>query len=108
MALSSSPVSFARGVVAASGTAVAFSAQPPDNCHTILVTNPSDTVVGLVGFATAAMTAGVNAQRVPPSSTITLALGTTADRNSITTFSADSIGGAVTLEASYLNKNGPV
>ena len=108
MALTTTPITFARGIVAASGTSVAVTTQPPDNCHTVLVTNPSTTVVGLVGLATApaALTAGVNAQRVPPGTTITLGLGTSRARGLIATLVADSIGGAVTLEFTYENRIG--
>ena len=107
----SAPLTYAQGVVAASGTSVALTAQPSDNTHTILVTNPSATIVGLIGQATAPapLTAGLNAQRVAPGSTVTLGIGTISDRGAITDMVADSIGGAVTLEVTYENKiGGPV
>ena len=87
----------------------------PDNCHTILVTNPSTTIVGLVGLVAppAALTAGLNAQRVPPSSTVTLAVGTMKDRGPIDQaqlaargLAFDSIGGALTMECTFLNRLG--
>lgn len=121
MALTITPITFARGIVAASGTSVvavdgaAVAAPVPDNCYTILVTNPSTTVVGLVGIGTAptALTAGINAQRVPPSTTLTLGIGTAQRRgfmNQATVAGSglifDSIGGAVTLEITYLNQIG--
>ena len=82
----SAPLTYAQGVVAASGTSVALTAQPSDNTHTILVTNPSATIVGLIGQATAPapLTAGLNAQRVAPGSTVTLGIGTISDRGAIT------------------------
>ena len=89
MAITIIPITQARGIVAASGTSViavgsdGVTAEPvPDNCYTILVTNPSTTVVGLVGIGTAPapLTAGINAQRVPPSTTLTLGIGTVQRR----------------------------
>ena len=108
MAVATSPVTFTTAVVAAPGTSVAVAAQPPDNCHTILVTNPSSTLTVLVGFATApaALTAGSNAQRVGPGLTLTLALGTSAVRGFIANLVCDAIGGAVTPEVTYLNRLG--
>jgi hypothetical protein len=115
------PLTFARGIVAASGTSViavdgaAAAAPVPDNCYTVLVTNPSTTVVGLVGIGTAptALTAGINAQRVPPGATLTLGIGTAQRRgfmNQATVAGSgliyDSIGGAVTLEITYLSQIG--
>lgn len=118
MALSSVPLAFARGIVLASGTSVvAVNGTPaafpvPDNCTTILVTNPNAAaIVGLVGIATApaALTAGVNAQRIPPGTTLTLSIGTIANRGSMDPAAVtggglvyDSIGGAVTLEITYI------
>lgn len=122
MALTIIPITFARGIVAVSGTSViavgpdgVTAAPVPDNCYTIMVTNPSTTVVGLVGIGTAPapLTAGINAQRIPPSTTLTLGIGTAQRRgfmNQATVAGGglifDSIGGAVTLEVTYLDQIG--
>lgn len=117
LALVSAPITFTRAVVAASGTSVGPSAAVPDNCHTILVTNPSSTIVVLVGIAVppAALTAGVNAQRVPPGMTLTLAVGSIPQgmrgpidqaQSAGSGLAFDSIGGAVTPEVTYLNHLG--
>lgn len=117
MALANKTLTFAQAVVAASGTSVIATnggaAPVPDNCHTILVTNPSTTVVLLVGVGTApaALTAGINAQRVPPGATLTLAVGIRGNMRgamdeSVLTGTGlvyDSIGGAVTGEITYEN-----
>ena len=83
----------------------------PDNCHTILVTNPSAAVVGLVGRGTAPvpLVAGVNAQRVPPGSTVTLSMGPIRDRGPIDEAQAAGSGiifdatAALTLEVTFVN-----
>jgi hypothetical protein len=115
MALSTSAIAFTTAAVAAPGTSVSPGTAVPDNCHTVLVTNPSTTVVGLVGIGTAptALTAGINAQRVPPGATLTLGIGTAQRRgfmNQATVAGSgliyDSIGGAVTLEITYLSQIG--
>jgi hypothetical protein len=117
MAIANRTLTFARAVVAASGTSVVAtnggSAPVPDNCHTILVTNPSTTIVLLVGMgvAPAALTAGVNAQRVPPGATLTLGVGIRGSMRGAMDESTDSgsglifdsIGGAVTGEITYEN-----
>jgi len=78
-------LSFATAAVAAPGTSVAPSAGVPDNCHSILVTNPSTTETGLVGQGTpgAALVAGTNAQRVGPDRTLTLGVGTDRSRGRV-------------------------
>lgn len=121
MALTTSPLTFARGIVLASGTSVvavngAGAAFPvPDNCYTILVTNPDTVKVGLVGVGTApaALTAGINAQRVPPGATLTLSVGPIMLRGPMDPAQLlgsglifDSIGGALTLEIAYLSQMG--
>lgn len=89
----------------------------PDNCHTILVTNPSATIVVLAGIAVppAALTAGVNAQRVAPGATVTLGMGSMSagvrgpmDQAQVagSGLAFDSIGGAVTPEVTYLSHLG--
>lgn len=118
MALSNVPIAFARGIVAAFGTSVAAvngaaALFPvPDNCHTVLVTNPSATLTGLVGVGlagTTVLTAGSNAQRVPPGTTLTLSVGTQVTRGPLNVATLalsgliyDSIGGNVTLEITYI------
>ena len=110
MALSATPLAFALGTVAVPGTSVAPTLAVPENCHTILVTNPDAAAIGLVGIGTApvALVAGVNAQRIPPGTTLTLGLGTLSMRgfmNAATlvgsglVFDADV---AVGLEVTYL------
>ena len=96
--------------MAASGTSVAVSAQPPDNCWQIQVTNPSSTADGLIGQATAPapLTAGVNASRIPAGTTRVFSIGTIQDRGTVTNLVADSIGGAVALEITYVNAIGSI
>lgn len=121
MALSHVPIAFARGIVAASGTSVvavntAGTAFPvPDNCYEVWVTNPSGALTGLVGIGTAptALVAGQNAQRVASSSRVELQIGTLTNRGYIDQAAKagsgliyDSIGGALTLEITYLCRIG--
>lgn len=121
MAIATVPITFARGIVAVAGTSVqpvaadgATPAPVPDNCYSILITNPSTTVVGLVGIGAppTSLTAGVNAQRVPPSSTVTLGVGTRFRRGIIDQTQVAGSGlifdasAALTLEVTYLNLMG--
>lgn len=89
---------------------MALSAQPPDNCWQIQIYNPSTTVDGLIGVATApaALTAGSNASRIPAGASRTFTIGTIQDRGAITSLVADSIGGAVTLEVTYITMIGSI
>ena len=112
MARATSSMTHANAAVGASGTSVAASSEPLDNCHTILVTNPDEAKTVLVGLGTAggALTAGVSAQRVPPSYTLVLSVGQINQRGAYapggTGWIYDSIGGAVTAEVTYLNQIG--
>ena len=110
MANASAPQTYALGAVTVPGTSVALNAQPPDNCHTIFITNPSSTVVGLIGQGTAgtALTGGVNATRGEPGAKVWFVLGTIANRGAMTNWVADSIGGAVSLEVTYNNLLGGI
>lgn len=115
-------MTFAQAVVAASGTQVGptngGAAPVPDNCHTILITNPSATLTLLVGIGVpvvAALTPGTTAQRIGPGQTLTLAVGTLPLRGFIdpvllaaSGLRFDSIGGALTGEITYLNQMGPL
>ncbi len=87
----------------------------PDNCHTVLITNHSATLVGVVARGTAggALVPGTSGQRIPPSTTLTLALGTRAVRGILDQAAQagsglifDAVGGALTLEVTYLNQIG--
>jgi hypothetical protein len=108
MSFAADDLTYARAVVTNPGTSVALSSQPPDNCHTVLITNPSSTVTVLVGKVTPpeALVPGVNAQRVPPGFTLTLAWGAVPSRNPITNYAADAIGGAVTPEFTFISQLG--
>lgn len=105
MALSPTMLSYASANVLVPGTSVAVSTQPPDNAHTILVTNPSPTLDALIGnaVAPAPLTAGENAQRVPAGRTVVLGVGPGSYRGPITDLVGDAIGGAVRLEVTYVN-----
>lgn len=74
------------------------------------ILNPSTTVDGLIGVAVApaALTAGSNASRIPAGTTRTFTIGTIQDRGAITSLVVDSIGGAVTLELTYINVIGSI
>ena len=100
-------MTFALATVAASGTSVAPSAPVPDNCHTVLVYNPSTTVTVLVGIATAPapLTAGTNATPVPPGAQITLGVGAFSARGTLDLV-FDSVGGAVSPVLTYLTQFG--
>lgn len=119
MALSNVPLAFARGIIGGAGVSVVavnsggvVAFPVPDNCHTILVTNPDVAKVGLVGVATApaALTAGINAQRVPPGTTLTLSVGPIQIRGPLNEAALagsglvyDFIGaGGLTLEITYV------
>lgn len=120
MASTPVPMTFAQGIVLASGTSVGptgtggAAAPVPDNCHTVMVTNPDTTgaLTGLVGIGTAggALTAGTTAQRIPSGTTRVLELGPVGNRAIMDQAQVagsglifDSIGGALTLEITYLN-----
>lgn len=119
MALTTSPMTFAQGIVAVSGTSVGpvngvNPAPVPDNCHTIIVTNPDTTgaLTGLVGLGTpgGALTAGINAQQVFPGTSIALEMGPKGNRAVMDQAQVaasglifDAVGGALTLEITYLN-----
>ena len=119
MALTPFPVSFARLIVAAPGTSEgpvgADGVTPvpvPDNCTEIWVTNPDGANSGVVGFATpgGTLTPGIGGQRVRPASTIIMAVGAQRKRGSMdeaavagSGLAGDAIGGAITLEVTYIS-----
>lgn len=100
-------ISFSRVTVNTPGTSVLFPTQPPDNCDTLLVTNPSATETVYVGFVTVpeALVPGVNSQRVFPLSVLTLGIGSVPQRDTITNLAVDATG-TVTPEVSYVKQLG--
>lgn len=105
MALSTTMLSYAFADVLVPGVSVAVSTQPPDNAHTIMVTNPSPTLDALIGNAVVPtpLVAGENAQRVPAGKTVVFGVGPGSYRGSVTDLVGDAIGGAVRLEVTYVN-----
>lgn len=118
MAVTPTPLTTARAIVVAPGTSVVAvqaggvtAAPVPDNCYTVLVTNPSTTATGLVGIGTpgTALVAGTNAQRVPSGSTLTLGIGTRQRRGTMDEAVLANSGliydasAAITLEITYLS-----
>jgi hypothetical protein len=115
MALSTDWMSFATATVAAPGVSVPPSVAVPDNCQGILVTNPSATVTGLYGMGVPGgpIVVGPGGGRIPPGASISLPIGTQSRRGVIDQGAQagsgpifDAIGGAVTLELTYLNVKG--
>jgi len=80
MALSAFPVAFASAT-AATTTAVAPTVVIPDNCHTVVLFNPTatDAFIGRAAVG-AVLVEGSNATRLPGTSSLTLAIGTLAQR----------------------------
>jgi hypothetical protein len=80
MALSAFPVVFASAA-AANTTAVAPTVVVPDNCHTVVLYNSStnDALVGRAAVG-AVLVEGTNSTRLPAKSSLTLAIGTLAQR----------------------------
>jgi hypothetical protein len=117
MALSASPFAVASASPA-SNVGVVPSASVPDNCHTVIVYNPSGATPGLVGRNASGtpLVAGVNAVSIPAGASLTLALGTIAQRG---TMDPAVFGGsglvygttgavALPLQIAYLCSFGPV
>lgn len=108
MALSTSALAFTVAAVAAPGTSVSPGTAVPDNCHTVLITNPSAAaVVGWVGQGApgGALGAGT-AQRIPAGTTLSLAIGLSSDRGLFDPAASRGLifdaSGALTLEVTYL------
>jgi hypothetical protein len=80
MALSAFPVVFANAA-SASTAAVAPTVVIPDNCHTVVLYNPTlvDAFVGRASVGTP-LVEGTNSTRLPSKSSLTLAIGTLAQR----------------------------
>ena len=110
MALSAFPVVFANAS-AANTTAVAPTVPVPDNCHTVVVYNPTatDAFVGRAAVG-AALVEGTNATRLPSKSSITLAVGTLSQRGPMDEavlvgsglVYSSSIVGATAVDITYL------
>jgi hypothetical protein len=81
MALAFLPLTFASATVAVAGTAVAPTAPVPDNCKTIILLNIG-AGAALYGIAEpgVALIEGVTGTRIPANGTLTLDIGTTAQR----------------------------
>lgn len=113
MAVSQRPLAFASAAAAVPGTSVAASTPVPDNCHTILIRVPTGGGNVLWGQGTAGSTAlvdGTNAQTILAGQTLTLGIGTKADRGSLDgvapneglIFDLPPAGAAVTVSLAYL------
>lgn len=113
MSFATSSLTHALATVAQPGVSVVPTRPVPDNCHTILVSNPSDaTNDGVVGQGSpgGALVPGDSGRRVEPGMTVVLALGTTANRGVMNQdvragsgLVYDGVGGSVTLEISYVS-----
>jgi len=110
MALSAFPVVFANAA-AATTTAVAPTVVIPDNCHTVVLYNPTatDAFVGRAAVG-AVLAEGTNATRLPSKSSLTLAIGTLAQRGVMDEVLlsgsglvySSSIVGATSVDITYL------
>lgn len=110
MALSAFPVTFASAT-AATTTAVAPTVVIPDNCHTVVLFNPTATDAFIGRAAVGAVLAeGANATRLPGTSSLTLAIGTLAQRGVMDEVLlsgsglvySSSIMGATSVDITYL------
>lgn len=115
MALAFAPITFALATVAAPGTSVGPSTAVPDNCHTVIVTNKSLTLFGLVGVAVpgVALVDGTNATSLLPGASITLAVQTLRHRGFLdqaavagSGLAFDAVGGGIVYSVVYINELG--
>lgn len=96
-------------------TSQGVAAPVPDNCHTIIVVNPSLLLTLLVGIAVpgGALTRGVNCISISPLASITLSVQTFRFRFAMdqaqvagSGLAFDAVGGAITGEVAYVNTLG--
>ena len=89
----------------------------PDNCHTVVVLNPSAADSVLVGEAAAGtlLVAGTNAMSIPPGASLSLAIGTLSQRGPMDPVVAPgkgliygTTGAALTAQVLYLNAFGVI
>ena len=109
MALSSSAFLVAEAVPV-SNTALAATRSVPDNCHTVIVYNPSTTTAGLIGqvIAGTLLVAGQNAVTIPAGASLTLAIGTIAQRGVLDFGYGSAAVGPLPLQVLYLCSFGPI
>lgn len=90
--------------VSSPGTAVSANVDVFDNTHTIIIYNPDTTntiyVAFLSGVTSVAITSAIF---VPPSSSVTLAIGCKSSRPSDGNLLFDASGGTPTARITYIN-----
>lgn len=90
--------------VSSPGTAVSPNIDIFDNTHTIIIYNPDTTNTIYVGFLSGVTSVAIaNAIFVPPSSSVTLAIGVKSARPSYGNFLIDASGGTPTARITYIN-----
>ena len=96
MAISLKPAQGTVVTVAAAGTPVAPSVALPDNCHTLILFNTSNTATAYAAFVPVAGSFLIaSAVRIPPQASITLAIGPLSQR--------PVTGAGVTLDSLFLD-----
>lgn len=109
MALSVSPFAVASATPF-TNVAVAATVAVPDNCHSVIVYNPSTTTAGLIGQVGPGvpLVAGTNAVSIPAGASLTLAIGTISQRGTLD-FGYGTTGVLpLPLQVLYLCSFGPV
>jgi hypothetical protein len=113
MARAQRPLTFASASPAVPGTSVAPSVAVPDNCHTIIIVVPTGGGSVLYGqgvAGTTALTLGTNSAPIAAGQSLTLAVGTMADRGTLDgvapneglIFDLPPAGAAVIVSLTYL------
>ena len=103
MAISNKTIVGTSAAVATAGTAVTPTIAPYNNTHTIIVYNPDSVNTIYLAFTTDIAIAIGEAVFVPPSATLTLAIGVKSARPPVGTFKVDASGGTPTARITYIN-----
>ena len=104
MAISNQVAVGTFATVASAGTAVSPDTDIFDNTHTIIIYNPDTTNTIYVGFISSGSSVPANsAIFVPPSASVTLAIGSKSARPPVGSFKVDASGGTPTARITYIN-----
>ena len=103
MAISNKTIVGTSAAVATAGTAVTPTIAPYNNTHTIIVYNPDSVNTIYLAFTDGGAIPIGDAVFVPPSATMTLAIGAKSARPPVGTFKVDASGGTPTARITYIN-----